>query len=73
MCEFLYWDKGYRSFGDNIPGYAQGAYFPGDEPGWRCRLTHEPCPAESVEDEETCEGRCHEKQSSYDPHVQGTH
>jgi len=72
MCKYLYWDKGYRSFGDNIPGYAQGAYFPGDEPGWKCSLTHEPCPAESVEDEEGCEER-HEKQSSYDSHVQGTH
>jgi len=54
MCKFLYWYEGYRSFDDNIPGYAQGAYFPGDEPGWRCSLTHEPCPAESAEDEENC-------------------
>lgn len=57
MCEYRYWHKGCRSFGDNIPGYAQGAYFPGDEPGYRCWLTHDFCPAESVEDEEGCEER----------------
>lgn len=61
MCKYLYWDEGHRSFGDNIPGYAQGAYFPGDEPGWRCWLTREPCPAESVEDEEGCEDKPNEK------------
>jgi len=54
MCKYLYWDKGHRSFGDNIPSYAQGAYFPGDEPGWKCWLTRDVCPAESVEDEEDC-------------------
>lgn len=43
MCRHSYYDKGYRSFGSNIPGYAQGCYFPGDEPGNYCRLTNEPC------------------------------
>lgn len=39
MCQHSYEYKGYRSYGDNIPGYAQGAYFPGDEPGIRCELS----------------------------------
>lgn len=43
MCEHQYEYEGHRSFGDNIPGYAQGAYFPGDEPGTRCELTGEAC------------------------------
>lgn len=43
MCQHSYEYEGYRSFGDNIPGYAQGAYFPGDEPGTRCELTGEAC------------------------------
>lgn len=25
---------GYRSYGATVPGYAQGAYYPGDEPVW---------------------------------------
>lgn len=35
--------KGYRSYGDDIPGYAQGAYFPGDEPGTFCKISGELC------------------------------
>lgn len=43
MCKHQYEYEGFRSFGDNIPGYAQGAYFPGDEPGTRCKLTGKSC------------------------------
>lgn len=43
MCRHRYEDKGHRSYGDNIPAYAQDAYFPGDEPGIRCELTKEAC------------------------------
>lgn len=43
MCQYSYEYEGHHSYGDNIPGYAQGAYFPGDEPGTRCRLTGEAC------------------------------
>ena len=39
LCEHRYYYQGHRTFGDNIPGYAQGAYFPGDEPGIRCKLS----------------------------------
>lgn len=60
MCINRYYCEGHRSFGDNIPGYAQGAYFPGDEPGHRCRLTGDYCgnpdgdtPTECAANEET--------------------
>lgn len=43
MCKHQYYYQGCRSYGDNIPGYAQGAYFPGDEPGERCGITDGPC------------------------------
>ena len=43
MCQHSYEYSGHRSYGDNIPGYAQGAYFPGDEPGTRCRLSGDAC------------------------------
>lgn len=43
MCQHRYEYQGRRTYGDNIPGYAQGAFFPDDTPGARCRLTGETC------------------------------
>ena len=43
MCHYAYEYKGYRSSGGNLPGYAQGAYFPGDEPDVYCSMTGKPC------------------------------
>ena len=43
MCEHSYEYKGYRSFGADVPDLMQGCFYPGDEPGLRCRLTDEPC------------------------------
>ena len=37
-CKHRYFFEGYRTYGNNIPYYAQGSYFPGDEPGWLCKL-----------------------------------
>lgn len=37
MCQFSIYKEGSRSYGDNLPGYAQGAYLPGDEPGYYCK------------------------------------
>lgn len=42
-CMFAEYKEGYRTFSDNVPGYAQGAYFPGDEPGFYCKLSGEYC------------------------------
>lgn len=42
-CEFRKYRKAQRTFGDNIPGYAQGAVFPGDEAGHYCSETGERC------------------------------
>lgn len=42
-CKNQYEKEGLRSYGDNIPGYAQGAYFPGDEPGIYCKVSGEYC------------------------------
>lgn len=35
--------KGYRTFSPSVPAYAQGAYFPGDEPGYLCKKFGELC------------------------------
>lgn len=43
MCRFREWNDGRPSYSTNIPGYAQGAYFPGDEPGLYCRKTEDRC------------------------------
>ena len=44
LCEHRYYYQGHRTFGGNIPGYAQRMYFPGDEPGMRCELSGgDPC------------------------------
>ena len=49
MCPHEYEYAGHRTYGDNIPGFAQGAYFPGDEPGTRCKLTGEGCEPDECE------------------------
>lgn len=41
MCEYQQPYEGCRSYGDNIPGYAQGAFYPEDEPGEKCRFSGE--------------------------------
>ena len=43
MCEHCTFKPGHQSFGASVPGFAQGAYYPGDEPGNRCDLTGELC------------------------------
>ena len=52
MCQHSYYYPGHRTYGDNIPGFAQGAYFPGDEPGERCRLTDDYCELETCPERE---------------------
>lgn len=42
-CENSYHFEGIQSYGDTIPGYAQGAYFPEDVPGIKCNLTGDYC------------------------------
>ena len=42
-CPHLSFHTGRRSFGPNIPDFAQGDYFPGDRPGPRCDITGEAC------------------------------
>lgn len=49
-CHYKQYRPGYRTYGDNIPGYAQGAYFPGDEPGWFCKASECLCPLEDAGD-----------------------
>ena len=44
MCQHLSdYAPGSKSWGDDVPGYAQGCFYPGDEPGCRCRITGELC------------------------------
>jgi hypothetical protein len=42
-CRHRRWRGGGRGCGENVPGSAQGAFFPGEEPGEYCALTDEPC------------------------------
>ena len=62
MCQHLgEYSAGFRSWGGDVPGYAQGCYYPGDEPGYRCKLTDEICDPDQchqqndAEDEEGAE------------------
>lgn len=48
-CPHAYQARGTKTYGDNIPAFAQGCYFPGDEPGLRCGLNDDLC-----EDIESC-------------------
>lgn len=52
MCQYSYEYEGNRTYGSNVPGYAQGAYFPGDEPGERCMLTGEYCDPDTCSEKE---------------------
>lgn len=53
-CKNQKWENGYKSYGDNVPGYAQGAYFPGDEPGIHCTITGDICPCDESNDPKDC-------------------
>ena len=53
MCPHSEYRSGCRSYGRNIPADAQGAYFPGDEPGDYCKLTD--CLCDRDEEGEPCE------------------
>lgn len=44
-CPNRTYQRAHRTFGSNIPYYAQGAVFPGDEAGHYCRLSGEKCEA----------------------------
>lgn len=43
LCPFLRQKKACPSFGPDLPAYAQGRVFPGDEAAEICGLTHDPC------------------------------
>ena len=49
--------EGYRTFSPDVPGYAQGAYFPGGEPCYECELTGELCGNPNGNEPEFCEGQ----------------
>lgn len=51
------WQKGARTYGDDIPSYAQGAYFPGDEPGYVCKLSGYHCGNINGRNPEECWGQ----------------
>lgn len=55
MCKNSYYRKGYRTFSDSVPGFAQGCYFPGDEPGIYCKLSKGKCYIEYSESPDDCE------------------
>lgn len=49
-CRHAKWFKGHRIPASNgMPERAWGAYLPGDEPGWECGQTGEPCIPESLD------------------------
>lgn len=43
MCRHSYHSKGHKTFSANVPLSAQGCYFPGDEPGLKCKHNYETC------------------------------
>ena len=44
MCQHQSYDEGRPSYGGNIPDFARGAAFPGEEAGPRCDLSGDLCP-----------------------------
>jgi len=42
-CRHRKYHAAQRTYGSNIPYYAQGAVFPGDDAGHRCELSGELC------------------------------
>lgn len=42
-CPHARWKEGIRTYSDRVPGYAQGAYFPDDEPGYFCTQAGQMC------------------------------
>lgn len=42
-CPHMRYRKGTRTYSAYVPSYAQGAFFPGDEPGEYCRICDELC------------------------------
>lgn len=43
-CFHMVYKQGTRTRSAYVPGYAQGVYFPGDEPGEYCKICDELCP-----------------------------
>ena len=52
MCQHSYWYEGFKQRGADLPGYAIGTYFPGDEPGMRCKIGDYCCEEECPRGEE---------------------
>lgn len=42
-CPYREYRRGVAGSGSNVPGFARGAYFPGDEPGHYCAHTGYSC------------------------------
>lgn len=42
-CGYQEWQEGIQTFSSYVPGYAQGAYFPGDEPYYKCVKVKDEC------------------------------
>lgn len=56
MCKHQEYKSGIKSFGDRLPGYAQGAYLPGDEPGIYCKKSGCRCYLDGWDDQpELCD------------------
>lgn len=55
-CFHQYEYEGYRTYSTYIPCSAQGAYFPGDEPGTYCDITQSECDNLNGEYPDLCEG-----------------
>lgn len=54
-CIHKKWHDGVRTYGANVPGYAQGAYFPGDEPGYTCKKAGGDCGDPDSDTPECCD------------------
>lgn len=58
-CKHYYYSRGFRQTrASNVPPMMWGCYYPGDEPGYRCKL-HDECDYDFFEAEECCEDFSH--------------
>lgn len=68
-CRNQYEKSGIRTFSDYVPGFAQGAYFPEDEPGTYCQISGCLCSNINGDNPEDCCGLSDVDETCPDCHV----
>lgn len=55
-CSQMFYHEGHKTYSAYVPDNCQGAYFPGDEPGYRCRATNSSCTDPDGDHPTECDG-----------------